>query len=486
MNILDQIDSADQGSAAKSWSPQQEAVFQHCREPSEGLLISAVAGSGKTTTLIEAMKHSPGSTLFLAFNKAIAEDIKRKTWSGDVKTLNALGHGIWAKHKPKAKLESRKTMILLKALMKDSARFHDFGYTMSRLIGLAKNQGLGIGRRAEAIDFSSIIDNYGFEIPSEIQEDISYVCLEAFNQSNEDLETFDFDDQLYGPVRQGWSFPEYDNCFVDEAQDLSPIQHMILERLGSTARLVAVGDRFQAIYGFRGASVHSMDELREKFGLRELPLSTTYRCGRAIVAEAQGFNPEIHACEGAAKGLVLESNEDPKLYPQSLIMCRNNAPLFKAILRHVRAKEPCQVLSNFLDTFQGFVRGFKTTYTSDLRAKLDNWFDREAEVCRAKGQKGKLAGLVDKYETVKLLSQEFKLTADVIDLVKRLGTSNRGPIFSTIHKAKGLEHEEAYIIRPDLMPAFYANTPEAKQQEANLQYVAITRAKLKLTYGETL
>ncbi|CAM5998775.1 unnamed protein product [Sphagnum balticum] len=488
MNILDEIDSAEQGSAAiqRTWSPQQEEVFRLCKDPSQGLLISAVAGSGKTTTLIEAMKHSPGSTLFLAFNKAIAEDIKRKTFSGDVRTLNALGHSIWARNKPKAKLESRKTMILLKALMKDSSRFNEFGYQMSRLIGLAKNQALGIYREVEAIDFISIIDNYAFDIPFEIQEDIAYVCLEAFNQSNEDLESFDFDDQLYMPIKWNWDFPKYHNAFVDEAQDLSPIQHLILGGLAATARIVAVGDRFQAIYGFRGASVHSMDELQEKFSLKELPLSTTYRCGRAIVAEAQSFNPSIQACEGALEGEVLQTHEDPQLFPQSLIMCRNNAPLFKAILRHVRAKEPCQVLSNFLDTFQSFVRGFKTTYTSDLRVKLDNWFDRESEVCKAKNQKGKLAGLVDRYETVKLLSNEFKLTSEVIDLVKKLGTSNRGPIFSTIHKAKGLENEKAYIIRPDLMPAFYATTEEAKQQEANLQYVAITRAKEQLIYGACL
>jgi DNA helicase-2/ATP-dependent DNA helicase PcrA len=252
---------------------------------------------------------------------------------------------------------------------------------------------------------------------------------------------------------------------VDECQDLSPIQHIMLERLKARgSRIIAVGDRHQAIYGFRGAKHDSMDDLKELFKMTELPLDISYRCAQSVVREAS----------------------DPRLFDNCLVVCRNNAPMFAAILRHVRAKSPCIVLSNFLDSFQGFIRSFKTVYTTDLMVKVDRWYEKESAAAKAKGFKGKLAALSDKYETVKLLCAEFKRTEDVLGMVKRLGYGVSGPTFATIHKAKGLEHENVYILRPDLMPAIYAQSPEQKRQEANLEYVAITRAKTNLTYGVPL
>src|SRR5580693_9283700 len=90
MNLLDEVDSSVvEAPSAPLWSEYQQAVFEAVKRPADNILIQAVAGSGKTTTIIEAMKYAPGSSLFMAFNKAIAEDIRRKVTSGDVKTLNA-------------------------------------------------------------------------------------------------------------------------------------------------------------------------------------------------------------------------------------------------------------------------------------------------------------------------------------------------------------------------------------------------------------
>jgi superfamily I DNA/RNA helicase len=59
-------------------------------------------------------------------------------------------------------------------------------------------------------------------------------------------------------------------------------------------------------------------------------------------------------------------------------------------------------------------------------------------------------------------------------------------LFSTVHKAKGLEADDVTIIRPDLMPPPWiqrSNQPEKLlRDENNIRYVAITRARLRLTY----
>lgn len=496
---LSELEWARKQPSARAWSGYQEAVFDSVKASASNLIIQAVAGSGKTTTLVEAMRFTLGRTLFMAFNKSIALDIAQKApSSAAVKTLNALGHWQWMQHQPSAKLESRKVYFLLKKIMPEED-FKEYGYSLSRVVGLAKNCAFGIqaeAPRPEAGDdravfelspdlFSDLIDSYQFDVPFERLDEFSGYCARALAMSSRDLEVLDFDDQLYMPALLGWDYPSYDTVMVDEAQDLSPIQHVMLERLAQRgARIIAVGDRHQAIYGFRGASHNSMDLLKDKFLMSELPLSICYRCDQEIIREAKSYCPTIEARTGAGAGsVIIKDDADPELFTNQLIVCRNNAPLFRSILHHYRAKTPCRVLSNFLESFQGFIRGFKASHTSELRTKLDSWYYKEVEAAKAKRFKGKLAALEDKYETVKLLSEEFSLTEDLIKAVKRLGEGTAGPVFATIHKAKGLEQDSVYILRPDLLPSKWANSPEAKQQEANLSYVAITRAKHELTFG---
>lgn len=483
-DLLDEIIPAQPSlSRERVWSPFQTAVFDAIKKSDEDILIQAVAGSGKTTTILKGMEYVRGSSLFMAFNKAIAADILTRTDKGVVKTLNALGHGIMKAKNPRGELDSRKVLDILKTLLM-AEDFKEYGFTLSRVIGLAKNNAFGIERSTTSQDFSDLTDSYQMDIPADRLEEMAFLAMEAFHRSTLSFDKFDFDDQLYLPILNDWDFPSFDNVFVDEAQDLSPIQHAMLGRLKERgSRIIAVGDRHQAIYGFRGASHDSMDILKRLFDMKELPLSITYRCGTAIVKAARAYCDTIQAASAAASGQVLNSEEDPEIFTNSLILCRNNAPLFKAILKHVRAKEPCQVLSNFLESFQGFVRRFKSVYTADLLTKLDKWYEKEVTAAKEKGFRGKVAGLTDRYETVRLLAKDYRLTDDMVRMVKGLGDVRTGPVFATIHKAKGLEHERVYILRPDLMPASYALTAEALLQEDNLSYVAITRAKDALTYG---
>jgi DNA helicase II / ATP-dependent DNA helicase PcrA len=493
MNLLDQIEPAEQGSeaalhAVRIWSNFQLDIFEAAKDQDQHLLVEAVAGSGKTSTLQELSRRISGSGLYLAFNKAIADDARTKM-SCEVKTFNALGHRLWAENKPGAQLDFKKVNKLVAKIMGDSQDHKDHGYTLARVVGLAKNSGFGLEYEPGVQQFIDLMEAYSTDIPFEKLEGFAFVCREAFFQSRQDFSTFDFDDQLFIPCVEGWQFPSFSNIFPDECQDLNAVQHEMLIRLGNEgARIVAVGDRNQAIYGFRGASHTSMDDLKKLFAMKELPLSISYRCAQSIVIEAQQFCPHIQWREGAPEGMIVENREDPLVgnWGRYMILCRTNAPLFSAILAHVRGKLPCQVMSNFLDSFQGFIRGFKSTYTSDLVAKLDRWYEREREAARKAGKRGKLLALSDKYDTVKLLCKEFPRVEDMLLMVRRLSESRSGPIFATIHKAKGLEHEHIYVLRPDQLGGFGDLSPEQQKQEDNLHYVAITRAKETLTYGATL
>jgi len=474
------------------WSIYQTAIFDAVHNPEANLLISAGAGCGKSTTLVQAMRYAPGTSLFMAFNKSIAEELRPKVGTaGDVKTLNALGHGLIYKNLGRtAQLDARKVSTLIRRLMGDGhPDLREYGYTLTRLVGLMKNNALGIdGERVELQEVCDLADSSQLDIPFGKLEQLCAYALRAFQISIEEITTFDFDDQLYLPLYHKWSYPYYSNVFVDECQDLSPIQHLMLSALKAEgSRLVAVGDRYQAIYGFRGALSNSMDLLAKRFQMTELPLSLSYRCATEIVREASDYcDGTLQALSDAPLGEVLKLEEEPELFSNCLILSRNNAPLFSSILRHIRAKSPCRVQSNFTETFPAFIKGFKSRNTTELSAKLDQWYENEKAAAEKRGFFGKLAALKDKYDTCKLLANEFVWVDDMLDEVAKLSTSMTGPLFSTVHRAKGMEHERVFILRPDTMPSSYASTPEAKRQEMNIIYVAITRAKRSLTWGPAL
>lgn len=483
MSILDEV-LIEPKASKREWSSFQTQIFEACRDTPSNILVQAVAGSGKTTTIVEATRHVEGSTLFLAFNKAIAEELRSRV-SCDCKTLNALGHGVWRQTMPHSTLDAKKLDGILAKAPEEFRREH--GYSVKRAVGLAKNCAFGIHSEATQVDFMELIDSY-LDVPSESLDLVASAALSVFEQSLENLETFDFDDQLYIPLLKSWDYPPYTNLFVDECQDLSPIQHEMLRVMhNGGSRIIAVGDRHQAIYGFRGALHNSMDSLKRRFECLELPLSISYRCAKRIVAEAQMYSEHIQAHGDAAEGSVRylgPDESDPEIFESTMILCRNNASLFRAILKHVRARKPCRVLSNFLESFTGFVKHFKCKTSRELSTKLNAWYEKERNAADTKGIAGKLAMLEDKRETLELFCREYSTVQEILDCLSCIASGTSGPTFATVHKAKGLEHERVYILRPDLMPAFYARSPEQIQQESNLTYVAITRAKQDLTWGE--
>ena len=114
---------------------------------------------------------------------------------------------------------------------------------------------------------------------------------------NNDTRNFDFTDMIYRVIKDDVSVSKFDSVFVDESQDLSKIQQMIIKRIKTRrGRMIAVGDPNQAIYGFAGADVDSYMNLKHLHSKTiELHLSVNYRCGKRIVFEAQLINDQIEA-----------------------------------------------------------------------------------------------------------------------------------------------------------------------------------------------
>jgi len=267
-------------------SPQQLVIFDAVQNTTDSLMVEAVAGSGKTTTIVEVAKLLPRDkfAVFLAFNKNIAEELKvRLPYWVQARTFHSHSFAALRNHLEKpAKVDPDKTRVLLDKNL-DGDREDLFTYLpfVKKLVGLAKSQATRLPNWSELVDYHEL----------ETEGDLEFgICLanDVFIDSLSSQELIDYDDMLYMTWALDAPFPLADYVFVDEAQDLNSIQHALLLRmLKADGRIIIVGDPWQSIYAFRGADSDSMARLGRQFNCRQLPLSVSYRCSKAVVREAQ-------------------------------------------------------------------------------------------------------------------------------------------------------------------------------------------------------
>jgi superfamily I DNA/RNA helicase len=333
-----------------------------------------------------------------------------------------------------------------------------------------------------------------FDIKSPTDDLITYgidLCRAVLGRSIQVADSLiDFDDQLYMPVISGARFIQNDFLFVDEAQDVNQVQRAMLRRaLKPGGRLIAVGDPGQAIYGFRGADVDAIDNIKKEFDAIELPLSISYRCPQSVVREAQQFVSHIQAASSAPEGKVSHLGKyGPEVFgSHDSIICRNTAPLIDLAYKLIRAHVPCKVKGR--DIGQGLIsliRKLEPKSLSHLEDRLQSYAEREVAKFIAKGQEERADALMDRVTTIQVFMEMQPESGNVGTLIQSIESmfsdSNGCLMLCTIHKAKGLEWQKVFILDPDRMPSKWARQAWQKQQETNLQYVAVTRAKSELVY----
>ena len=472
------------------WTDEQVEIFDAGANSNVNMLIQALAGAAKSTTLRQLATSLPGSVIALAFNKKIAIEMKEKMPPNvDCKTLNSLGHSIWGKALgKKLRLDddklSRSLKEKIKELPKDEAAelSEDFGDLM-RALGASKNAGhvpdataKRYGSRVrplitDAELFDSLPDEWSIDIRGMILD----ILADSFDQAM--AGTIDFSDQLLMPTVVQCMFPVYDVVLIDEAQDLSLLNHVMLSKL-TRKRIVAVGDSFQAIYAFRGAHTDSMSLLRQRFSMEVFSLTTTFRCPQAICDHVRWRAPEIQAWadnpanpgEVAVLGLWDASN-----FPDgSAIICRNNAPLFRMAIYLLKNGRRPKLWGN--DVAAGLVKtleslGPKNMDRKTALAELAKW--REKKLAKAK-RKQAILGIEDRVDCLR----EFIEASDTLGGAQALARdvlSRPGSIdLCTGHKSKGYEWQEVFYLDEHLC--------SDEQQDQNLRYVISTRAQRRLTY----
>lgn len=477
----------------------QQAIYAAIADPHGGNLnVRAVAGSGKTTTLVGAAERTTGRAVFLAFNKSIATELgSRLPAHFQARTFHSLCYSPVLRALGARSVNQDKLNDLIRANLTDDMR-KMYGAFIRRVVGLARNAGVGCLVPDDEQVWLDLIDLHQIMLDHDdasVEEGIGF-CRQILARSNASPEA-DFDDLLYFSVLKRVRLPQFDWVFVDEAQDTNAIQREILRKiLAPGARLVAVGDPAQAIYGFRGADSNSMALIAEEFGCKELPLSVTYRCAQSITEYAQDFVPDIQARDGAPMGSVNDLGTEWKLTDlgqHDLIVCRNTAPLIDLGWKLMCARIPLRILGREIG--EGLISLIKKCdkrggNIDAMVERLEDWREREISKALKKGQDSKAEAVEDKANAILLLAEglpEHKRT--VTELIRVIGDlftdQNSRVTLSTVHKAKGLEAETVWWLGRSLCPSPWAKQPWQQEQERNIMYVAITRAKLQLNLIET-
>jgi DNA helicase-2/ATP-dependent DNA helicase PcrA len=484
-----------------NWSVKQLAVFEAIKAGESHLMIDAVAGSGKTTTILEAMRHVPEglTVLFVAFSKDIAKELARRAPEGvKVSTLHALGFASCRRNMklapPPRTVDGDRPRNIAKRVTGADLDWskNEWCSAVVKTVSLAKNC---LASTAEEID--ALIDRYGVCPPQHEGERPEFIqnvrAVMAEMLGHRPGESIDFDDMVWMPIVKNFSIEQFDRIFVDETQDLNASQIELVRKALKPGGLVcAVGDPRQAIYQFRGACADAFEKVRDAFDAKVLPLSVTYRCAKAVVREAQSMVPHLEAAPDAEEGKV-EAVGDARMIAEAkagdFILSRINAPLMKLCLAFLRDGRRAAIQGRDVGTkLASVVKRAKKPDVDGMLAYVDKWATKEIE--RLEKRDRDASGIADIRECILALSEGETETQAVVAKIERLfadGNETTRITLSSTHRAKGMERDRVWLLRETYLRTRSRKTGrgtveyiEPGIEEHNLYYVATTRARREL------
>lgn len=471
---------------------EQQQIFSLALEDSRHLFVEALAGTGKSTTIRQAVqqvheKHGI-SQLVLAFNRSTADQMDMNIGDiADVYTLHSWGKQIlneWCKQHRGHYCSMRKGRqnglwkywnILSKLKGRDEICDN---FLVVKFCECARNLGL----REKDITEDWIVQSsylYGIFVRGVESKARLLVPIlrEMLTRGLADLKLIDFADMLYAPYALGIApARKYPIVYVDEAQDLNHPQ--IYLTLASGERIVNVGDSNQAIYAWRGADNTAIDTMRTQLGIANTisaPLTICWRCSRKVISEAQTVVPEIKPRPNAPEGSVeIISSLPQKIQHGAMILCRNNAPLFKCMFDLVDAgHKVCITGKDISKTLQSFLSLMEFDPDYNLQTVWSEASQKVEKLAVNKQQRAQFRDLADILTTV-ITRRRCRRVEDVLDFIKDCTSDTMltdGINLSTVHRAKGLEAPQVIIIAPELL-----EREDKHKQDRNLKYVAYTRA----------
>lgn len=477
--------------------------------------INAVAGSGKTTTLLEyAKKNSHLKILYLAYNKSLQISLQEKLKDYKLPYLHVSTIHSLAYNKIEAYnyhlTADLKNHIVEKVITTYELREHQKAYyPIAEYIALIKDLvNFYCNSSLIALD-SKLLENY------KKQSDLGAKILELLNKNekrvlehlkiilssmkNKVIEaTHDFYLKMFYLNKKVSTNLPYDLVLVDEAQDISDVMIGIIENLN--CRRIYVGDSFQQIYTFRFAT-----NALNKIDLPSYDLTKSFRFGNNYAKILQKNLNSLYEINGSKllKISGIESStkigkEHIDFSKQLCIIARSTFGLVQQLVYYIHDKKKI------------YFEGGYNSYSFMNQTVYSIFYLKQK-----KNDKITIDEIKD-FETIGELEQFAKDTKnqDYLNIIKFINTygdnifeinkkikehlvtdkKDADIIFTTTHKSKGLEYEQVimaddFISKKELVNTKNKLSFQRANEELNIYYVAATRAKkaiqmadLNLTY----
>lgn len=462
------------------WSKYQKKIFNTVYDTDTSIVIDAVAGSGKSTTLFHvASILQEYDSLFLAFNVHIskwAENKLGKNPNMRVQTSHSYGLSciknseyknsifnigkVWSAVEANTKnYKIRGRLYSVISVLRD---FGCFSYTTKDLMDYVRNVPTVLTQINDAGIFS-----YAGEI-----------CT-IMKKLDEDTTCYDFNDMMRMPIIHNLMDNGYkpEVLLVDECQDLSYYQFMFIKNiLKNGARVIAVGDDKQGIYGFRGADGDALNVVQSLCKAKRLPLSISYRCKSNIVDYVidrfEKSNDDDLPIEANADGGKVVEAAGRKEDPYALKLLVDNDITFVVSPKN---KHIIFIWFTLLEEY-GLPSSLKGTKITNMLTKIFKDLKSNG-VVYANAEKSLRLKMASEDETeadnaasaYRFLTMQRKIRDydSLLKLITSLDKDTKSKIhLHTVHSAKGLEAEKVFLVDD-----FFAS-----DQKANMEYVACTRA----------
>lgn len=444
------------------------------------IIANAFAGTGKTSTL-ELYTHTRPTRkfLYLAYNKSLQLDAERRFGSNVVcKTTHSLAyHKFGAPYRHK--LGNLRPLLIAQRFNTD--------FTTARWVYETLDN--YISSHAQTIEEKHLSSEVQTGITADRVLTLTRDAWAAMVDKNDSLlMTHDGYLKLYALSKPDLS-DRFDSILFDECQDANPVTSLIVLRQSKHAQIIMVGDRHQAIYGFRG-SRNAMDlniEADRHY------LTKSFRFGPGIAAVASeilsSFCGEPRPLQGLGPHDAKFRIDRNKPYTY---LARTNAGIFEGAIEAVQSRTPFCLMggydrynfSTIVDTWN-LAKGRKEEVKDQFISRFNSYAEAVdyAETCNDVPLKA-LIKAVDKYkDSIPGLCAKIKEKAipDTVEARERAHI-----LFSSAHRSKGLEFDQVRMGN-DFVPLVESDDEDnvrpvevndrKTQEEMNLLYVAMTRAK---------
>ena len=276
---------------------------------------------------------------------------------------------------------------------------------------------------------------------------------------------------------------DLDYMVLDEAQDANPVMLQILEGAKDQGvQIILVGDSHQQMYSWRGA----VDAMRKIHASRRLQLTQSFRFGPAVSLVANGILREMIGSPFRIQGVGGPSSVVGSMPRPDAVICRTNAT---AITGAISGRDYglrtglCMDKDAILKEIDA-LEDLRLTGRCTLRRFLKFQSYDELMMAVGSGDAPDIKVLVDLIDKLGVPGTKEAVAQIAVGKdQKQIENAGLDTLYLTAHAAKGLEFD-AVLLSDD----FKGKSKEGDlpaPEEANILYVAVTRAKSALCMGES-